>query len=189
MSPQTGTPRRTRLERLLRYFLLLFFIAFMWIALRFVFSGATTPPDLPTLRVPIDDLAVGQHKLIDWEGRPVLILRRSDSMQAALRDTQVGLLHDPVGEKSTQPAVVMQGWRSRDPEWFVVIAVGTDLGCPVRLAESQELPVGLPAGLRDTCRGSFYDLAGRVLRGQHAEENLTIPSYRVDEAVVVLGAL
>ena len=187
MSLQTGTPRRQRLERLLRYFLLLFFIAFMWMALRFVFSGATTPPDPPTLRVPIDDLSVGQHKLIDWEGRPVLILRRSDPMQAALQQTPPDLIHDPAGEKSAQATTVLQAWRSRDPEWFVVIAVGTDLGCPVRLAESAELPAGLPAGLRDTCRGSFYDLAGRVLRGQHAEKNLTVPSYRVDEVVVVLG--
>lgn len=172
----------------MRYFALVFFLTSFWLGLRFVFSGATTPPDLPTLRVAVSDLLPGAHKIIDWEGRPVLIMRRDARMQSSVDDLDPALLHDPASADSVQPKTALAVWRSRDPAWFVAIAVGTDLGCPVRVAEPAELPAGLAAGLRDTCRGAFYDLAGRVLDGQQADENLTVPSYRLDGDVLVLGA-
>ncbi|MDO6461099.1 ubiquinol-cytochrome C reductase, iron-sulfur subunit [Granulosicoccaceae sp. 1_MG-2023] len=188
MSEQSGMSRRRLLVRVMRYFFLIFFLAFAWLGLRFVFSGGGQPRSLPTQRVPLTDVAPGEHKIIDWQGRPVLILNRTPAMQAALQAQDPALLRDPLGEDSEQPSVMLQPWRSRDRQWLVVLSVGTDLGCPVQPAAQAALPPGLSGGLRDTCRGSFYDLAGRVLRDQQAGRNLPVPDYRIDGEVLVLGA-
>jgi hypothetical protein len=58
--------------------------------------------------------------------------------------------------------------RSRYDHYFVSYAVGTDLGCPLRL---------LPSTVREICGSADYDFAGRALKGANQFPNLSIPDY------------
>jgi Rieske Fe-S protein len=51
--------------------------------------------------------------------------------------------------------------------YFVALAYGTDLGCPVQLAENQ---------FKESCSNAKYDLLGQSLN-QSAYSNLKIPNY------------
>jgi len=43
--------------------------------------------------------------------------------------------------------------------------------------------------LQDSCAGSYYDLAGRVLDDQAANRNLVIPDYFRQGSEIILGAV
>jgi len=142
------------------------------------------------LRVALGELAPGELRRIEWAGRPLLLLHRDAAMLAALRDpAQSAGLRDADGDWSEQPEGLPAETRSRQPEYFVALAVGSDLGCALRW-----LPAGgefrgrpWPGGFADTCRGSRYDLAGRVFDDQQAQRNLQVPDYRIDGGALLFG--
>jgi len=118
------------------------------------------------------------------------VLRRSEEQLASL-DVLLDELQDPDSRRSKQPEFAMTNIRSREPEWFVAIAAGTDLNCSIDwLVASDELFRGKPwpGGFVDSCRGSRYDAAGRVYSRQQASRNLSVPPYTLPEpGVLVLG--
>jgi len=147
---------------------------------------------LPGLRVAIGDMAVGETRLLDWDGRAVLVHRRTPDEVALLEEGSLRpSLRDPESTKSEQPDTMRTVLRSGSPEWFVAIGLGTDAGCPVRyLAPAVTGFAGgpWPGGFVDTCRGSRYDLAGRVYARQYADRNLVVPTHAVtDDGTLVLG--
>jgi len=136
----------------------------------------------------------------------VLIQRRTPEMITALQAPEAtagGRLRDPDSRNSEQPAPMKNALRSRQPEWFVAIALGTDQGCPISDARDstpenasetagvEQTADPVAPGFIDECRGSLYDGAGRVLVGQYADRNLAVPSYVLEatgtQLTVVLG--
>lgn len=154
-----------------------------------VFSGGGETPAMPSLRVSIADLQPGDSRVLSWEDRPVLLYRRQDEDFSHLRSPDERLL-DAESQKSTQPDAYKGDFRSASPDWFVAIALGTDLGCPVSYlpAESTDFQ-GKPwtGGFVDSCRKARYDLAGRVYRSQYADRNLVVPRYVLEGDTLILG--
>jgi len=110
-----------------------------------------------TLKVSLADLEPGMMKRLVWEARPVLIYRRTSEQILSL-DEPNDRLRDPASTKSEQPTWAVQALRSRNPEWFVAIAVGTDLGCSV-----DYLPVSDTYFQQEIWEGGFVDSCRKAL--------------------------
>lgn len=167
-------------------------LGMLWIGFSFVGTNEGLNRVVVSKVVDLASYQEGGVDIIEWEGRPVLVLRRSNEMIEVLRAGNDSMLRDPHSTDSKQPKWAESEWRSRDPEWFVAIANGTDFGCPVAyLPESDETFSGevWRGGFKDTCRGSRYDLSGRVYQSQSAESNLEVPSYRIEKGVLHLGGV
>ena len=78
----------------------------------------------------ISKLEVGQRMTVEWRGKPVWILRRSEEAMANLKAVE-GKLRDPVSAESNQPEYASGEYRSRDNHEEIVVLVGlcTHLGC------------------------------------------------------------
>lgn len=140
------------------------------------------PPDAapePTHRLYVGDLAPGEVRIDDWNGRRVILLRRTPAMIAALTGLE-DALRDPDSNASRQPPAALNPGRSLRPDLFVGLAYGTGMGCPLEFVPAEVPMRGIPwaGGFRDRCDGSLFDTAGRVYRGQPARTNLVVPPHR-----------
>lgn len=137
--------------------------------------------------VDVATLAPGELRTIEWRGKPVWLMRRTDEMVRALQaaDSQ---LADPLSRRSIQPASCLNATRSERPDLFVAVGVCTHLGCTPRLAlDNPALSAELhaPGGFFCPCHGSRFDLAGRVVKNVPAPTNLDIPDYRFTSATTL----
>ncbi|WP_323004526.1 ubiquinol-cytochrome c reductase iron-sulfur subunit [Denitromonas sp.] len=129
----------------------------------------------------VSKLAPGEMMTVEWQGKPVWILRRTEEMLATL-DKLDDQLADPASEKSVQPEYAKNKARSIKPEFLVTIGICTHLGC----SPSQKFKIGAASGLGDDwpggflcpCHGSTFDLAARVYAGKPAPTNLDIPPHK-----------
>lgn len=80
------------------------------------------------MEVDIAALGPGQLLTVEWRGRPVWVLRRTDAMLAGLR-AHDDVLADPQSRRSDQPPYARNEWRSIKPEIAVLVAICTHLGC------------------------------------------------------------
>lgn len=129
------------------------------------------------LAVDIGGLTAGRLLTVEWQGRPVWVLRRSPDELAALAAGD-GNLADPDSQASLQPPYARNTQRSLRPELFVAIGLCTHQGCvPARQGRQFLCP----------CHASRYDLAGRVFRSGPAPANLTVPAYRFAGDRLVIG--
>ena len=136
------------------------------------------------LTVDIGQLPAGKLLTVEWQGRPVWILRRTAEDIAALAGRENGLA-DPASEHSIQPELCRNHYRSLRPGIFVAIGICTHLGCTPILNRESERGVGR---FVCPCHASHYDLAGRVFRTGPAPKNLPIPAYRfASESRLVIG--
>ena len=152
-------------------------------------SGDGKIPSLPGMRVSIAHIQPGEADFFSWEGRPVVVYRRLQTDASMLRSDDKRLL-DASSMNSEQPESSINAWRSETPEWFVALALGTDLGCSIALLPaSNELFQGQvwSGGFVDSCRKARYDLAGRVYKSQYAERNLIVPRYGIVDDTLILG--
>jgi len=184
-------PETKRLQRLrvgVKLMLLIAFLVCVYVIFSAFRSGDTVVVPKDTLQVDLSRVVSGQSLLVDWSGRPVLIVRRTQEQIQRLNSSALKLA-DVDSRRSEQPAFAQNTVRSADPQWFVAIAMGTDFSCIVSLETVPQDVSGVAelSGLRDSCRGSYYDLAGRVFSGQFAERNLTVPTYRLNGEELQLG--
>ena len=133
------------------------------------------------VEVDIADLPPGGTKIVEWRGKPVWVVRRTQAMLAALEGHDAQLV-DPLSAQGQQPAYAKNLARALRPEVFVAIGICTHLGCspgavPAGSA-SPSLPADWPGGFFCPCHGSTFDGAGRVFRNKPAPTNLEIPPYR-----------
>jgi len=142
--------------------------------------------------VDVSKLAPGQMVTVEWRGRPVYLVHRTEAMLETLPEL-TARLRDPDSEvASQQPPFAVNEWRSRKPEHLVVIGICTHLGCaptyrpdvaPADLGENWR------GGFFCPCHGSSFDLAGRVYRGVPAPTNLEVPPYVYrSDTVIRIGA-
>lgn len=130
--------------------------------------------------VDVGDLAPGQLRTVEWRGKPVWLMRRTDDMVRALQAPNPQLA-DPESRRSEQPASCSNATRSQRPDLLVAVGICTHLGCsPVlRLSDaSLNAELHAPGGFLCPCHGSRFDLAGRVVKNVPAPTNLDIPDYR-----------
>jgi ubiquinol-cytochrome c reductase iron-sulfur subunit len=106
--------------------------------------------------VDLSGIPVGGMHTVAWQGKPIFILHRTPEEIKAMAISN--------GEKDPEP----DSERVKKPEWLVVIAVCTHMGC----VPNKEGP-----GWICHCHGSQYDDSGRILRGP-APKNLEVPPYR-----------
>lgn len=124
----------------------------------------------------------GAQRTIEWRGRPVWVLHRTQEEIDTLADSRLQIhLRDAESNDSIQPPYAQNITRSRRPEFFVCVATCTHLGCvPLfRPSLADRLAGGYwPGGYFCPCHGSKFDLAGRVFKDVPAPTNLTVPPYR-----------
>ena len=132
------------------------------------------------VEVDISDLALGARRIIKWQGKPVWILRRDEQTLAALSELD-SEVRDPESKQVQQPEYAQNEYRSRKPEYLIVIGLCTHLGCsPSYIAATDEHNLGSnwKGGFFCPCHGSRFDLAGRVYKDVPAPKNLMVPKHR-----------
>ncbi|WP_341581398.1 ubiquinol-cytochrome c reductase iron-sulfur subunit [Marinobacter metalliresistant] len=141
--------------------------------------------------VNVNKVEPGQQITVEWRGKPVWVIRRTEEMLTNIKK-QTDRLRDPNSEEPQQPEYITDGtFRSLKPEIAVMVAICTHLGCvPAYRPEIAPADLGEKwlGGLFCPCHGSRYDMAGRVYLSQPAPLNLEIPPYRFDDdATVTIG--
>jgi ubiquinol-cytochrome c reductase iron-sulfur subunit len=131
----------------------------------------------------IGGLKVGEQLTVEWRGKPVWIVRRSPEQVAALPKHDAELA-DPKSERKPDeltPEYARNEYRSRKPEYLVVVGICTHLGCSptdkFQAGAQPSLPNDWPGGFLCPCHGSTFDLAGRVFKNKPAPDNLEVPPY------------
>ena len=141
--------------------------------------------------VDISKLEPGAMTRVEWRGRAIFVVNRTEEMLGTLaKDT--GMLKDPDSEKSEQPADAKNEYRSIRPQFLVLEGVCTHLGCaPLPRFEVAPADLGAdwPGGFYCPCHGSRFDLAGRVFDGVPAPLNLPVPPYRfLNDSTIMIGS-
>ncbi|MDT3679463.1 MAG: ubiquinol-cytochrome c reductase iron-sulfur subunit [Burkholderiaceae bacterium] len=145
------------------------------------------------VEVDISDIKPGQMKRVEWRGKPVWILRRTEEMLQTLKTTDSEVA-DPNSERAAYPTpeYAKNEWRSIKPEYLVVVGICTHLGCsPVPQFTAgggdPSLPADWVGGFLCPCHGSTFDYSGRVFKNKPAPDNLEVPPYMylTDSRIVV----
>jgi len=117
----------------------------------------------------LSEITEGSTITVKWRGKPVFIKRRSPEMIAAEEAVPLGELRDQEADSV----------RVQNPEWLIVMAICTHLGC-VPISNAGDF-----GGWFCPCHGSHYDGSGRIRKGP-APLNLEIPPYSFMEAEKVM---
>ncbi len=140
----------------------------------------------------VSKLEFGQMLTVEWRGKPVWIVRRTEQNLADLPDIN-GLLTDPDSETQMQPEYAKNVERSIKPEYSVLVGICTHLGCsPTYRPDIGAADLGgdeWRGGFFCQCHGSKFDLAGRVYAGVPAPKNLEVPPYMyLSESLILIGS-
>ena len=159
------------------------FVTSMWPSERAKAAGAPVEVDISTM-------APGEMKVVEWRGKPVWILRRTQEMLESVRKSDPRL-SDPKSEVIQQPEYAQNEFRSRKPELMVVVGVCTHLGCSPKekgMNETAEMGADWLGGFYCPCHGSKFDFAGRVYKGSPAPTNLVVPKYEyLSDSTLLIG--
>lgn len=133
------------------------------------------------VEVDLADIPPGGMKTVEWRGKPVWVMRRTEEQLARLKG-QDGQLVDPRSEVGTQqPEYARNEARSIRPDIFVAVGICTHLGCsPTAVAAGSANPSVGPdwqGGFFCPCHGSKFDGAGRVFKNMPAPTNLEVPPH------------
>ena len=142
------------------------------------------------LEIDISKLEPGQMITQSWRKQPVYVVRRTPEAVAGL--AKVGpSLKDPQSDASAQPVYAKNEGRSIKPEFLVLYAACTHLGCLPKQYFAQGDPTlgaDWPGGFFCPCHGSRFDLAGRVFNGSPASLNLAVPPHKFEsDTMLVIG--
>ncbi len=143
------------------------------------------------VKADVSKLEPGQMIVVEWRGKPVYVVNRTQEMLDNLPKLN-GDLKDPESVISKQPAYISAVDRALRSELLVVEGLCTHLGCaPKYRPEVGAADLGGDAwlgGFFCPCHGSKFDLAGRVYAGVPASTNLVVPPYSFEsDRVLVIG--
>ena len=128
------------------------------------------------------DLAPGAMKTVEWRGKPVWILRRTQETLADLASLHDRLVDPDSKVISQQPAYAQNITRSIQPEYLVAVGICTHLGCSPgavpKGAVNASVGPDWKGGFFCPCHGSTFDSAGRVFKNKPAPTNLEIPPHK-----------
>ena len=126
---------------------------------------------LETTSVNLAGIPEGKSSTVLWQGKPCFVKHRTQEEINKERAVDLKQLRDPQHDDE----------RIKRPEWLILIATCTHLGC-VPIAGK-----GNFGGYYCPCHGSHYDGAGRVRAGP-APLNLELPPYYFpDDNSLVIG--
>jgi ubiquinol-cytochrome c reductase iron-sulfur subunit len=145
------------------------------------------------VRVNISKLEAGGRLVVEWRGKPVYIVRRTQESLDALNQIKPNELKDANSNSANQPAYVRGNARSLQGKEEVLVLVGlcTHLGCaPMYRPDVGAADLGGDAwlgGFFCPCHGSTFDMSGRVFVNVPAPTNLEIPphNYESDDVLVI----
>ncbi|MDQ7015713.1 MAG: ubiquinol-cytochrome c reductase iron-sulfur subunit [Gammaproteobacteria bacterium] len=147
-------------------------------------AGAPVEADLSKLEP-------GQLLTVEWRGKPVWIVRRTEEALKTLSSLDSSL-RDPASDViSQQPEYAHNAVRSIKPEFMIMVGICTHLGCsPTFRPEMAPADLG-PAwkgGFACPCHGSRFDLAGRVYQNVPAPTNLVVPPHKyLSDHFILIG--
>lgn len=141
--------------------------------------------------VDISKLEPGQRLVVEWRGKPVWIVRRTQAMLDRLPIIDKELA-DPKSEVNQQPVYAQNEWRSIKPSILVLVGICTHLGCSplpkLEAGPASGLGSDWPGGFFCPCHGSKFDLAGRVFKDVPAPTNLVVPQYGfLSDTRIIIG--
>jgi len=143
------------------------------------------------VKADISKLEPGQMVVVEWRGKPVYVVRRTQEVLDALGQ-EPDRLRDPESAESVQPDYVDASQRSIKAEFLVLVGLCTHLGCaPKYRPEVGAADLGGAewlGGFFCPCHGSKFDLAGRVYKSVPAPTNLEVPPHFYEsDRVLVIG--
>jgi ubiquinol-cytochrome c reductase iron-sulfur subunit len=143
------------------------------------------------VKADISDIAAGEMRTVEWQGKPVWILRRTQEMLQSVRKVD-GEVADPKSLRTAYPtpSYARNEYRSIKSEYLVVVGICTHLGCnpigPFTAGANPQL--GADPGFVCPCHGSTFDLAGRVYKNKPAPDNLEVPPHKyLSDSAVLIG--
>ena len=143
------------------------------------------------VEVDISKLEPGQMVVVEWRGKPVYVVHRTEAQLAELASLN-DKLKDPDSAISKQPAYITGIDRSIRPEILVIEGLCTHLGCaPKFRPEVGAADLGgkdWQGGFFCPCHGSKFDLAGRVYKNVPAPTNLPVPKHKyLSDTRILIG--
>lgn len=148
------------------------------------------------VEVDISALKPGEKITVEWRGKPVWIIKRTDEQMAAL-SAHRDLLADPESQRKASeltPPYARNEHRSRTEQKNIIVAVGicTHLGCSpsdkFTPGPQPSLPESWAGGFLCACHGSTFDMAGRVFKNKPAPDNLEIPPHMyLSDTTLLIG--
>lgn len=139
----------------------------------------------------VSRLEEGRMMTVEWQSKPVWIVRRSEKTLADL-ETIADQLRDPSSENvDQQPGYAKNMYRSIKPEFLVLVGICTHLGCSPTFRPDiapADLGENWLGGFFCPCHSSKFDMAGRVFQGVPAPTNLVVPPhYYVTDTTIIVG--
>ena len=143
------------------------------------------------VKADISKVEPGQMIVVEWRGKPVYVVNRTESQLEELPSLN-DQLKDPDSLVSEQPDYIKGIDRALRPELLVIVGLCTHLGCaPKYRPEVGAADLGGDewlGGFFCPCHGSKFDLSGRVYSGVPASANLVVPPYSFeDDKILVIG--
>lgn len=126
-----------------------------------------------------------------WRGQPIFVVYRTPEAIARLEAGDPRLADPHSSNVEMQPRYAQNAWRARRAEIGIYVGICTHLGCSPKFhgeVMPEPFDPNWQGGFFCPCHGSLFDLAGRVVRGVPAPDNLPVPPYRfLGENVVLIG--
>ena len=143
------------------------------------------------VEVDISKLEPGQRVIVEWRGKPVWVVRRTQDLLDSLEKLE-DKLRDPQSDDSDQPDYAKNLPRSIKPEILVMVGICTHLGCsPTFRPDVAAADLGGAewlGGFFCPCHGSKFDISGRVYKGVPAPTNLEVPPYQfLSDSQILVG--
>ena len=137
----------------------------------------------------ISKLEDGQMIRVQWRGKPVWVVKRTEEMLAALPGLG-SKLRDPESVDPQQPEYAQNVTRSIKPEILVAVGICTHLGCSPSFA-----PEAVPQPYDAEWKGGFFcpyhnskfDLTDRIYQKIPAPLNLEVPPHKyISESLILI---
>jgi ubiquinol-cytochrome c reductase iron-sulfur subunit len=150
-------------------------------------AGAPVQADISGLRP-------GEKMTVEWRGKPVWIVRRTEEQLATLAKTEP-LVADPFSKRNPSeltPEYARNVPRSIKPEVLVCVGICSHLGCSptdkFTAGPQPSLPDDWLGGFFCPCHGSTFDMAGRVFKNKPAPDNLEVPRHMyLSDTLLLIG--
>lgn len=143
------------------------------------------------VEVDISKLEEGRLMIVEWQSKPVWIVKRSEKTLSDLATLDNNLSDPASANVDQQPAYAQNASRSVKPEILVLVGICTHLGCSPTFRPdiaAADLGADWLGGFFCPCHSSKFDLAGRVYQGVPAPTNLVVPPHKyLSDNVILVG--